>query len=233
MLPLLTVMNNIARPLPLRGSSAGLLAIRRHIRRIIGLIVEDTRPTPAQDALQQIGPGKAGETANDLASDTPARANNEGHPRHQRRRRPLHRPRVKPTPRRIRPHMRPNMLRPPITASGIGAQMHNPARNPLAAAIHRPKAIRDQRPARPHVPGAQPANSDHQRRPRASQPRPSALSQPWRICLMRGNGRRAPLMGLYDHKPVQLSRIMFLFLGLQSLLPPSPHSAITPPCPTL
>ncbi|WP_353212923.1 hypothetical protein [Rhodovarius sp.] len=76
MLPLLTVMNNIARPLPLRGSSAGLLAIRRHIRRIIGLIVEDTRPTPAQDALQQIGPGKAGETANDLASDTPARANN-------------------------------------------------------------------------------------------------------------------------------------------------------------
>jgi hypothetical protein len=30
-------------------------------------------------------------------------------------------------PRRIRSHMRPYMLRPPITASGIGAQMHNPA----------------------------------------------------------------------------------------------------------
>ena len=146
MFSLSSVVDDMARPLPLRGSSAGLLAIRRHIRRIIGLIVEDTRPTPPQDALQQIGPGKAGETANDLASNTPARANNEGHPRNQRRRRPLHRPRVKPTPRRIRSHMRPYKLRPPITASRIGAHMHNPARNPLAAAIHRPKAIRDPGP---------------------------------------------------------------------------------------
>jgi hypothetical protein len=46
MFSLSSVVDDMARPLPLRGSSAGLLAIRRHIRRIIGLIVEDTRPTP-------------------------------------------------------------------------------------------------------------------------------------------------------------------------------------------
>jgi hypothetical protein len=99
-------------------------------------------PTDHHDEIASLCVG----LSDDLASNTPARANNEGHPRHQRRRRPLHRPRVKPTPRRIRSHMRPNMLRPPITASRIGAHMHNPARNPLAAAIHRPKAIRDPGP---------------------------------------------------------------------------------------